>query len=598
MIGTRIRSRLLNAWGAVLLVALAALAVAVFSALDIARTNAAAVESARTRLEASTSLWERLGDLEGALFDRAVSGRAPAPERLAELGAAVARALGEAEAAGEHDRELLATLRHEFGLVLDAVRRASPQDASLDPALPLQFERTRALCVELARRHLDAVEASAAAARERAAKVAWLLAAVALATVAIGAWASLRLARTITRPVQRLVTATERLAQGEFPDPLPASGVRELDQLGRGFDSMAVALRELREADVGRLTQAQRRIDTVLERIDDGLAIFDAAARLQRANAVALRQLGLAPEAIGALDAAALPEPALAAALPAVLASPDGTVQRGELRRGEGESPRVLEWSLAAFPDGARRGAVLVLRDVTDRAAFEQLRTQFVLRASHELRTPLTGIRMAVDLLLKRLRVAPESREAELLDTVRGELARLGRLLADLLDLSRLYARSAPLERQPIDVRELLESVRRRFAVEAEAGGVTLAADVAGPAATVVGDRLRLERVFDNLVGNALRHTPAGGRVMLRAEVADDAVAFAVVDSGEGIPEAQLARLFEPFTQFGERAGGAGLGLALCREIVARHGGEIAVESAPGRGARFHFRLPRAPSPD
>jgi NtrC-family two-component system sensor histidine kinase KinB len=123
---------------------------------------------------------------------------------------------------------------------------------------------------------------------------------------------------------------------------------------------------------------------------------------------------------------------------------------------------------------------------------------------------------------------------------------------------------------------------------------VSLVLECSGDLPVLSVDRALIDRVFDNLLGNALRHTPPAGTVRLACKVGPRHVAITVGDSGEGIPEAQLARVFEPFVQVGGKTGGAGLGLAMCREIVEQHEGSIDVESTPGQGARFTVVLPVA----
>jgi NtrC-family two-component system sensor histidine kinase KinB len=222
------------------------------------------------------------------------------------------------------------------------------------------------------------------------------------------------------------------------------------------------------------------------------------------------------------------------------------------------------------------------------------MRTQFVLRASHELRTPVTAVRMAFDLLAKRVPHAEGSREAELVRTIHQELGRLAQLIGDLLDLSKMYAQTVELRPEDVPAAELLDATAQRFRLRAEEAGIELAVANEAPELVVRVDRTHVERVLDNLVSNALRHTPSGGAVRIELQRQGSAAEFAVADTGSGIPLALQARIFEPFTQFGDHAGGAGMGLALCREIVGRHGGRLTVRSAPGHGARFAFRIPVA----
>ena len=258
-----------------------------------------------------------------------------------------------------------------------------------------------------------------------------------------------------------------------------------------------------------------------------------------------------------------------------------------------GES-RLLAWSLypVTHPGGHSVGAVLVVRDVTEQRAFERVRSEFVLRASHELRTPVTGMQMAFSLLRERLDFPAESREADLIQTVDEEMSRLVLLINDLLNFSRYQTGMQKLELASCDLVDLLTQAQQRFIPKGEARRVSLQLELGDELPRLQLDRLQIERVIDNLLENALRHSSEGGQIHLQARRQGDRVLIAVEDNGERITISQQGRIFEPFVQVGRKKGGAGLGLALCKEIIQLHGGRIAVRSQPGQGARFYMLLP------
>lgn len=235
---------------------------------------------------------------------------------------------------------------------------------------------------------------------------------------------------------------------------------------------------------------------------------------------------------------------------------------------------------------------MLVVRDVTEQRAFERVRSEFVLRASHELRTPVTGMQMAFSLLRERLDFPVESREADLIQTVDEEMSRLVLLINDLLNFSRYQTGMQKLELASCDLVDLLTQAQQRFTPKGEARRVSLQLELGDELPRLQLDRLQIERVIDNLLENALRHSSEGGQIHLQARRQGDRVLIAVEDNGEGIPFSQQGRIFEPFVQVGRKKGGAGLGLALCKEIIQLHGGRIAVRSQPGQGARFYMLLP------
>jgi NtrC-family two-component system sensor histidine kinase KinB len=355
---------------------------------------------------------------------------------------------------------------------------------------------------------------------------------------------------------------------------------------------MAESLRRFKNSDVETLLTEQRRLQAVLDSIDDGLLIFDRSGLLDHFNQVAQRQLGWYDQPRGLSISQALQRPGL-----------DEQLQRG--MRGEGleQAPEDLE----VEADGETRlltysltperihGAVMVLHDVTEQRAFERVRSEFVLRASHELRTPVTGMHMAFDLLQERLHFPAEARESKLLRTVDEEMRRLLLLIDDLLNFSRYQNGLQQFDRRPCDLEQLLRQAQQRFAAQAAECGVRLSVEVGGVLPEIDLDRLQIERALDNLLGNALRHSHADGQIRLQARRQGQRVILAVEDDGEGIPYSQQARVFEPFVQVGRKTGSAGLGLALCKEIAQLHGGRIGVQARPGQGARFYLELPLQP---
>ena len=223
-----------------------------------------------------------------------------------------------------------------------------------------------------------------------------------------------------------------------------------------------------------------------------------------------------------------------------------------------------------------------------------QLMRDFLANVAHELRTPLTSIRGFVQAQLDGT-VGDEAGRQKSLLIVDGEAARLQRLVAELLDLARLEARQVSIAQEPIKLAELADQCVEIFALRAQEKQVKLVADVP-PELSVLGDFDRLEQVFANLIDNALKHTPAGGEIVLRASCgADGAIRLSVVDNGPGIDANNLSRLFERF-YVGDSGSprSAGLGLPIAREIVRAHGGDITVESTRGTGTRFVVTLPAA----
>jgi signal transduction histidine kinase len=245
----------------------------------------------------------------------------------------------------------------------------------------------------------------------------------------------------------------------------------------------------------------------------------------------------------------------------------------------------------------------LIRRVVTDevaRATLSQMyeeaeatigaREQVLKIVSHDLRNPLHTISMCASLLLD-LPLAPEQ-QAGHLQRIKRSGERMNRLIQDLMDVAKLEAGRVGIDVRPVDVESLLREAHEMLALLATEKGIRLEAAAAESLPTIIADAGRVLQVLSNLVGNALKFTPNGGRVMIRAESAPDGVRFSVQDTGQGIPPEQLAKIFGRFWQANPAdRRGIGLGLTIAKGIVEAHGGRIWVESKVGEGTTFHFTL-------
>jgi two-component system, NtrC family, sensor histidine kinase KinB len=291
--------------------------------------------------------------------------------------------------------------------------------------------------------------------------------------------------------------------------------------------------------------------------------------------------------------------------------APDGALRRAcqalaeRLRAGATVAPSLDDAVRAGdrywLPRGEARPAaregppsiVISLQDVTRLRRFEDMKGDLVATVAHELRTPLTSLRMALHLCLEGSAGPLTGPQRELLSAGRADGERIQALADDLLDLSRLQAGGLEMEPQTLAASALIAAAQEALAAAAAEKGVGLAREILPDCPAVRADPERTALVIINLLNNAIRHTPAGGRVVLAACAEEDLVRFEVRDDGEGIPPEHVGRVFDRFFRVpGREARGTGLGLAIAREIVQAHGGRIGVDSEPGRGSRFWFTLP------
>jgi signal transduction histidine kinase len=253
-------------------------------------------------------------------------------------------------------------------------------------------------------------------------------------------------------------------------------------------------------------------------------------------------------------------------------------------------SPLVIE--------GAVMGAVQSFRDVSERQAIDELKRQFVSIVSHELRTPLTSIKGSLQMLDSGLMGPLSDEQQELLTMAVNNSERLGQLVNDILDLERLDSGRMPLAPEPTSAAAIATRAAAGMTGAADAAGIRLVV-IEPPTeddVDVTADPHRLVQVLTNLIGNAIKFSERGSTIRLSVTRIDDEVRTAVTDRGRGIPESQIAKVFDRFGQVdpgdARREGGTGLGLAIAQEIVVRSGGRIEVASDLGKGSTFTVVLP------
>lgn len=589
----KLRTRLFLGFSALMTVALLGLLLALVSVMQMAKSQEHLIRDNFGIIELNQQLRQALGNHLVILLREERDQQA-----LAEASAAFQSTVerGIAEARSEADRLAFQTVADAYASFLRELHAPRSRNWTLleENALSQSFNQVRTLMVDMQQSAYTTIRDTEVRSRERAMLLAGLLGLTGIAVLLIGFVTAHGFARRFGAPIERLSAAADQIGRGDFNIDLPTSPIAELSSLSRRFGLMAQALHQFKQTNVEALVNGQQRLQALLDSIDDGLLIIDRNGCLEHANPVAQRQLAWESEHLGLSLGQALGYPELDEAARLVLGDkPLAGPPEDLVIEADGER-RLLAWRMSPVNhhDGSISGAVMVLHDVTDQRTFERVRNEFVLRASHELRTPVTGMQMAFSLLRERLHYPESSRESDLLSTVHEEMQRLVRLINDLLNFSRYQSGQQKLELQQCDVPQLLEDARQRFLVGAAERSIELTLELQLPLPSLLLDRQQIERLFDNLLSNALRHTPEGGEVRLLARHHGERMIISVEDNGEGIPYSQQARIFEPFVQIGRRRGGAGLGLALCKEIAQLHGGRIGVHSRIGHGTIFYVALP------
>ncbi len=408
--------------------------------------------------------------------------------------------------------------------------------------------------------------------------------AVFLVLALAGAGLTWMLTRWITGPLREIREVTQAMAAGDFGR---RATLRSEDEIG----IVAAALNRMTEelsSRLDRLQEEHSKLEAVIAGMREGVVAVGREGEILHLNQAAREFLGLPGNVQGLKAGEAIRLPAVGEAIRRVLDG--GSPERAVVESGS----HALE--VAVQPIGGGRGAVLVVRDVTEQQNYERLRREFVANVSHELRTPLSLIRGYVETLREGALGDPE-RAPAFLETVEKNVLRLGALVDDLLGLSRLESGRRVLALRPVDARALLEKVVEDFRPLAERKRQTLRLEIGAGLEPFKADPDFLERALRNLVDNAVKYTPEGGAVTLQAGTEGEDVVLRVRDNGPGIPAGDLPRLFERFYRVDKsrsrEMGGTGLGLAIVKHIAQLHDGSVAVESEPGKGSVFTIRLPR-----
>ena len=414
---------------------------------------------------------------------------------------------------------------------------------------------------------------------------------VLLAILLVAGIASLLFLRSTSSRIRRLKKFADRAAAGDFA---PLERDRGNDQLTDLADALAGTVAQLGRT-IHTLTDERNRSAAILGSMIEGVAVVGGDERIIYCNA-AFEQILELPEGSskGKKLVEALRQAELVTLVRQVL--PGGEEITGEVEVGM-VRPRSFSVTAAPVHAAGPSSAVLVLHDISELRRLERVRQDFVANVSHEFKTPLTAIQGFAETLLGGALDDLANRK-RFVEIIREHAMRLARLTDDLLKLSRIEAGRLELELRPIRVEALVNSCIETARLKAESRGLQIHVNLPAGLPPVRGDGAQLGEVLQNLLDNALQYTPSGGEIEVTASSDGHEVTLTVADTGIGIPESDLARIFERFYRVdaarSREAGGTGLGLAISRHIVDAHGGRIWVESAVGQGSRFHFSVANA----
>ena len=391
---------------------------------------------------------------------------------------------------------------------------------------------------------------------------------------------------SMRRPLERLVDASGKLAEGDLQTRVEVGGPAETATLGTAFNEMAD---ELQGAYRG-LEESQRRLQVTMESLGDGVITVDSRGKVSNANPAARRLL---------------PAATIGSKIRDVLVSDSVTprkverllagLEREELRTPEGGASLAITGSPMGTSEG---GAVLSVRDVSERARLERMKDEFVLTASHELRSPLTSVQGFAELLLLE-RDQLSDKHSETVEIILDNTRHLVRLLNDLLDLARSDAGRLTINPERAEIGPIVAGAARLIMGLTNSRQQRLEVEIESDLPQVSVEPDRITQILVNLLTNATEYCPEGSTIKVSASAVGSEVEVAVSDDGPGIPSDQVEHVFDRFTRgeagLTQRVGGTGLGLAIAKSLIELHGGAIGVTSKEGKGATFRIVLPALP---
>jgi signal transduction histidine kinase/HAMP domain-containing protein len=517
------------------------------------------------------------------------------------------------------EQELANPLRAElqaYRHAADALTRvASERDALVQyhqRANPL-LRRAVALTSVIRDRHFQLARKSVTDARDEATASQRAVLLITLAALVFAVLVAWHLTSRVVGPLRTLTRGANALRNGQFDERIDLTSRDELGELATAFNGMAIDLAEFRRTNIGAVVEAKNTLESTLEALPDAVVLLDAGCRILSMNRAAVDVSAAAgvrgPATLEDLHLNGLDRETIAASIRmGASAAPVVDLTRTIAITRGGTVQRLLPRVVPVHGLTAQQsGAILLLYDVTDLVKLDEMRSELVAVASHELQTPLTTLRMTL-LMLQEAAGALPPRERELVATSLIGVEQLNETVHEFLDLTRIEAGELRLNMEPVDLRLVLSDVIRRAEPQAVALGISLHSQLASVLPAVVADERRLRVVFDNLLSNALKYTPAGGNITVAAldgpaqtgGGASNVVTVSVADTGPGVPIAFRDRIFDKFfrlehhqTEERRHPRGAGIGLYMCRQIVELHGGRITCAAGHGqRGTAMTVELP------
>ena len=404
------------------------------------------------------------------------------------------------------------------------------------------------------------------------------------------------LSKSLAHPILEVAQKAIQLVSDTFDRKVQVNSTDELESLSRAIGEMGNQLKN----KIEEISKEKEYLQTILKGMTEGVLVVDRRGRILTVNDALRKLLSLSSDVSNRMPLEVIRNVELEEAIKEVLQGEGNAALELNLTASGGKTLEVnvvgiLPSSEERNKDGEKvRGAIAVFHDITRMKELEKIRQDFVANVSHELRTPLTTIKGYAETLLEG--ALKEDVASQFVQVIQRHTDRLTKIVEDLLTLSKIESREFQLKREKVSIDELFENVLDIVKEAAERKRITLSRVEISSFLDVIADRHSLEQVLVNLLDNAIKYTPEGGKVTISGSEKDPReVEISVQDNGIGIPKEDLPRIFERFYRVdkgrSQELGGTGLGLSIVKHLVQAHGGRIWVESQMGKGTTFYFTL-------
>ncbi len=511
----------------------------------------------------------------------------------------------------EGESEILTKIKEEYNKYEENIglfRTTIDRVGLYFTVLQRQNEIIREACVNLANINHNALSQKDKATQKLYFQSKIYVFLITVLVLVIVAGAIYRIPQEIVKPISDITDRIRRISRGEYEQKIEVDTTSELSQLAKSFNIMSIKLMEFEKMNIAEVKAQKSRMESIIKSLKDGLIILDENKEIILVNSVSTQIIGLAEEElIGrkvsmlALDNEVMKELSLS------ISDPKQAQQTSDHKHNflkiTNDQDRPSFYTKEIVKVYGKReftrkflGYIITLKDITTFKESDEAKTKFIAVVSHELKTPLSALKMSLMLLTDERFGQLSDEQNKIASSMKQEVQRLVNMVTELLDLSKVERGTVSLNKHLVSPKDLVEYAVAPVNSKFKHKNINLLHELDHNLPEINVDAEKISWVLINLMTNAIRYSPEGSQVLLKVRNQKTYLEFSVTDQGYGIEKENLKKVFKKFVQLNtngkKNKNGLGLGLAISKEVVEVHGGEIGVESEVGKGSRFYFKIP------